>query len=911
MSLQNLNKGLGGKFASFTNQLFSPKVGLEELASKNIAITTDDLAISFDSFGKPRVEVVGDYFKASRELAELIGKFQFEDLDKAEEMERAFYSAKSSDESYVFRAADFLEKKLESIHPMRALFENEWERAREEAAFMLANQLVNVFRIYSAEGERKLFEEFADEIKAVYKDVALKARKIAVQELARQDSKLSREFEKAFDKLEEKRNGKRKIGYALALTALASAALGGLYYQFVYKPEQARKPYREAGLSQEQADSFIKNYPQQNGNSTWVSFAKSWVEDQSLADSAFKTFKDLNKALEYLSLSNNKQLLSSALNAYGSRALDFVNFAESNGYDGVNFLKELPDLKENYRDILPAYSKNSTLVKTVHDQFLRDDRVTMDKNYLFLEALKNYGKLNLIDKNLYLQTIQALNNLTIAYKQLKLPEHGEESIWLLTNSTQLSKDIVDFSPIVFKSVDNNHVYLIPEPARETWLTCEMLKRIKESGFEIEKHPEMFMGLNGKVIANAWCFFNDSPYYSVAAREKEMNNRVIKITDEEVLNAMMLQWSLYSQFAPQLNGSEKLYNRDFPWYDSTQLKALYPDKNELRVALFKLFFLPETTYEMRSGEKFGDTMNRLSSSGRISKEVSADLWELMRWGSTYYYRLPNGRPYEAKSINDVIRFIEILKEENKISEDTKNELTNLVKDMPLRFRRYGVKAVETSLKEAMEEYETIARLYPNGKIGKWNEDPRDYYYGWLGDRAGHGLINTVSQYLGIDPNLIYKVKNWVEWLREVKDNNGLDGYLTRNWKYWDLVKFIIGYERWNPNTGNEAEGIAFIMPAVLRMAGFPNYCLVISPTPLGASGIEWAVALPPYMVEAMKREFPNSNILFGPGYTFGLFSCADGLIKERGIDDLYKPIENGITKVWQWIGDKRVYLMKRD
>ncbi|MEM2050547.1 MAG: hypothetical protein QXZ66_01845 [Thermoproteota archaeon] len=66
-----------------------------------------------------------------------------------------------------------------------------------------------------------------------------------------------------------------------------------------------------------------------------------------------------------------------------------------------------------------------------------------------------------------------------------------------------------------------------------------------------------------------------------------------------------------------------------------------------------------------------------------------------------------------------------------------------------------------------------------------------------------------------------------------------------------------------------------------------------------------------MVEAMKREFPNSNILFGPGYTFGLFSCGDGLIKERGIDDLHKPIENGITKVWQWLGDKRVYLMKRD
>ncbi|MBS7654655.1 hypothetical protein KEJ43_06260, partial [Candidatus Bathyarchaeota archaeon] len=219
------------------------------------------------------------------------------------------------------------------------------------------------------------------------------------------------------------------------------------YYFLVYLPEQARKPYKEAGLTQEQADSFIKSYPQQNGNSTWVSFAKSWVEDQSLADLTFQTFKDLNKTLEYLSLSNDKQLLSSALNAYGSKASEFVNFAESNGYDGVNFLKDFPQFKENYLEVLPAYSKNSTLVKTAYDQFLRDDRVSLDKNYLFLEALKNYGKLNLIDKNLYLQTVQVLNNLTIAYKQLKLPEHSKESIWLLTNATQLSKDIVDFSPM--------------------------------------------------------------------------------------------------------------------------------------------------------------------------------------------------------------------------------------------------------------------------------------------------------------------------------------------------------------------------------------------------------------------------------------------------------------------------------
>ncbi|MEM3382291.1 MAG: hypothetical protein QXQ11_09075, partial [Candidatus Bathyarchaeia archaeon] len=347
VNIASLSKGLGkGKFAK---QLFS-KSKIEELASKNIAITTDNLAISFDSFGKPSVTVIGDHFKAYKEFIDLIGKLWLEDVSKAEEIEQAFYSAKSYDESYLFRTADFLEKKVESITPMQALFDDSWNKAKEEAAYLLANQLVNVFRIYTAKGERKLFSEFADEIKSAYKDIALKAKEIAAQELAKQDAKLSREFEKGFDKLEEKRNGKRKIGYALALSALASAAFAALYYQFVFKPEQARKPYKEAGLTQEQADSFIKNYPQQNGNSTWVSFAKSWVEDRDLAELAFSSFKDLNKALYFLS---------------------FVN---SNSYDGANFLKDFPQLKDNYRDVLPAYSKNSSLVKAVHDQFLRDNK---------------------------------------------------------------------------------------------------------------------------------------------------------------------------------------------------------------------------------------------------------------------------------------------------------------------------------------------------------------------------------------------------------------------------------------------------------------------------------------------------------------------------------------------------------
>ncbi|MGB9760210.1 MAG: hypothetical protein ACP5IT_06345 [Thermoproteota archaeon] len=153
---------------------------------------------------------------------------------------------------------------------MQALFDDAWEEAEEQAAYLLANQLKNVFAIYSARGELKIFSEFADEIKALYKDLALKARKIAVKEL---EAEQAEEFEKAFEKLEKKRSRKKLFVGLGVLIALAGAALGSYLYM-KQQEEQVKKPYKQAGLSDEQAEQFVSRYKQQNGNSTWVSFAK-------------------------------------------------------------------------------------------------------------------------------------------------------------------------------------------------------------------------------------------------------------------------------------------------------------------------------------------------------------------------------------------------------------------------------------------------------------------------------------------------------------------------------------------------------------------------------------------------------------------------------------------------------------
>jgi len=587
---------------------------------------------------------------------------------------------------------------------------------------------------------------------------------------------------------------------ALSLILGLLISLGAYFYkQHLDRihEEEIKKPYKEAGLSDEQAEEFLAKYPGQNGNYTWVSFAKSWANDKTLADESLKIFGNLKESLEYL------------------------YFANSNGYDGLNYLKDFPQLAKNYKEVLPAYSVNSTLVKTVYDQFQRDSRISFDRNELFLKGLKEYQDLNLINKNLMIQTIHALNNLTLAYYQQGLPKLDKNTVWLLTNATQISKDIADFSPIIFYSVDGNNYVLESDVARNTWILAEHLKRIEESGFNIIEHPEMFEGLNGKVIANAYSLFDAK--YGVSYAENFKSGRIIKPSDRDVLDLMMLQWSLYSNKAPQLNGSEKLYNRDFPWYDSAQLKQLYPDKNTRRQALFFLFYIPNTTFDTEKKE-----------------------------------------------------------------------------------RAVGLEGARLSLTQSEKEYEAISNLYPNGSVQHLFglRSPRYDYYGWLVDRQHHGLDNTVHQFTGVRKGE-YGEPNYTDnFIELVNQRNGIDQHLTKNWKYFDIAKFAAGYERWNPKVP-EIEGINDLIPQTLKAFGFPVYWITQDHSPPGAIGYEWAISLPQYVEDNMRKEF-GDKIVFGPANLFGLYACKEGLIKDGATEilvALYAPKNYPYEAV-------RIYLMKK-
>lgn len=142
---------------------------------------------------------------------------------------------------------------------------------------------------------------------------------------------------------------------------------------------------------------------------------------------------------------------------------------------------------------------------------------------------------------------------------------------------------------------------------------------------------------------------------------------------------------------------------------------------------------------------------------------------------------------------------------------------------------GIEGAKTSLLQAWKEYQKISKLYPNGTVTASTgvqKSPRFFYYDWLVDRGAHGLNNTIKEYVGIDWKklldiIAYKHGNEPDPTPYLLQYNGLDQYLTKNWKYWGLVKFIVGYERWNPNV-TEAMEINYITPDVLRRFGFPNW-----------------------------------------------------------------------------------------
>ncbi|MCC5994524.1 MAG: thrombospondin type 3 repeat-containing protein [Candidatus Aenigmarchaeota archaeon] len=514
-----------------------------------------------------------------------------------------------------------------------------------------------------------------------------------------------------------------------------------------------------------------------------------------------REYIDVVKPLDNDRIQNSNERQFVELMANNRKILDvptFLNFLKEKASDGIITDEELKH-SSNFASLVNRLYDEIFNLKNLYEN---NPKLKIEDPMKTIDYSSGLGLRLGFDKELATNaTAKAIGYYGIAIVDRKLPENFDE-ISLLTKATQIDKygdKLVDFSPIVFKSVDGYNFVLIPDAGRETWMLAKHMKLIIDSGFDITQHPEMFEGLNGKIIANAYSIFDAK--YGINYIEQTLNGRTLKPTDNDVLDLIMLQWILYSNKAPQLGGGNKPYNRDFPWYDSDKLDVLYQDVNTRRQALLFLFHLDNGTFDMEKGKVV-----------------------------------------------------------------------------------VGIEGAKIALIQAEKEYETISKLYPDGKIGRWNEDPRNFYYGWLVDRQNNGLSNTVYQYIGIK---LGEYRNDDEFIQLANQRNAIDQYITKNWKYWDLVKFAMGYERWKYTTVPnmiERHTINYSIPQTLKAFGFPAYWVEIRPTPEGSAYYEWTVSLPDYIANKLKSEF-NDKIIIGAANGFGLYFCKDGLIKD-GISEIF-------------------------
>ncbi len=415
-------------------------------------------------------------------------------------------------------------------------------------------------------------------------------------------------------------------------------------------------------------------------------------------------------------------------------------------------------------------------------------------------------------------SVYALAMYVVAVEELGFPS-DLDALRLLLKGTEVEgfgRDLVDFRPIVFHSVDGDDVVLTPSGPREVWVTAVMLKRIRDDlGIDLLDMPEAFLGFSQRIYACDWSLFDAR--YGVHYYEAE-GGRVLRPWDGDVLSLIELQFNLTwrARMGP-------CYNLDFPWWNSTRLRELYPEENTLRQALLFLFYLPSGTFDMEN-----------------QRTVT------------------------------------------------------------------GIEAAKISLKQSWREYQKISTYLsipskdvPSGYTN-WKELTIEWFTNWLADRGNHGLNNTVAQFIGHKyPDNISTMKQ-LEEIIESQNVLGIIQYLTLNWPYWDLVKFIAGYERWNPKV-TESNEVQYITPQVLKIFGFPIERLGIDPMPLGTPGAEWAITLPDYLINGIYKSNWKNKVLIGPGNTFGLYSCKDGLIKDY------------VSKIFLRIADiskNLVYIMKK-
>jgi len=684
-------------------------------------------------------------------------------------------------------------------------------------------------------------------------------------------------------------SGSRLWLYGLVLVFLLAVS-GLAYYTLVYRPEQLKKPYKKAGLTDKQASEFISKYPMQNGNSTWVEFAKKWASDKYLAENSFKKLNSLNKTLKFLEFADK-------VNFTDSKALEFLirypnsnfnstwveyakawakdelvdrifkkfeslnktltyleilnenNITVEKGLEFLNkvfnklglkdtleffasdksfdFLNNYPELIDEYKLTLPLYSKNSTLFSIIFDNFMRDGQIK-DKYSSFLHSLENYLLFNLYNDDLTLATVHALNNLTVANDQLDLPL-SKDLVWSLTNCTQVSDDIVDFNPVI---IQINYTFKDLDGLKIYLGNYKYLDRVPENctlNPDVYKMRELFSQDRNFSVVYVFKSNNIARDHWLIAENLRRDKRIIDRKD----------WYLALCMFAQQNG--------YDFFDDPEIKK----------------------YDL--------------------KPTSSVFWSIVdKFRAQLFNDDREGYPINFTWVED--------KNEKKVAYMVLFELPKRIADLDeWRINRKvvyhkGLDAIKYTVNNMKRLYDEVMSKYPDGLI-PWSEvnpmptDPRTHFYGWIKDRGAHGLYDAHEQFLGIsvkelknilrnDPKIITHLDEYI-----IGHCNGINTYLSKSFPYWDLVEFTFGLGNWD----RQMEGLFY--PIAFKASGIPykltHYSAHYINAPAGqASGYDGGISgLPTNIINQLKSG-KYGKVLILPGNTIDILTISvEGVIKD--------------------------------
>jgi len=215
---------------------------------------------------------------------------------------------------------------------------------------------------------------------------------------------------------------------------------------------------------------------------------------------------------------------------------------------------------------------------------------------------------------------------------------------------------------------------------------------------------------------------------------------------------------------------------------------------------------------------------------------------------------------------------------------------------------GLDGMIYTIQQMPRVYNDVINAYSSRK------DLKVHYYGWVTDRGEHGLMNMQIQFLGFDSS------EWYGHIAKLPDPelddyivnhyDSINSYFSKNFKYWDLIKFIYGYGV--KNFGGDRMKINNVYtPIVFKAFGIPHvlhsvYYQHYTNAPCPASGYEDAIfGLPEDLLKPL-REGKYGEVLILPGNGFAIIGSPIEGVKKDIEHGMKNPIEPNAKYIKIWL-----------